>query len=90
MTGFLDLSIIWSSAKVKNDGSIPPLPLMSSWRSAKIIEHRDNFTFLPYPSSGILKNTTFWKLDLFPSIYEGVGDTYSVGSIRKSKPKSLT
>jgi hypothetical protein len=26
------------------------------------------------PSSGILKNTTFWKLDLFLSPGEGVGD----------------
>jgi hypothetical protein len=31
-----------------------------------------------------LKNTTFRKLDLFPSSGEGVGDTYSVGSVRKS------
>jgi hypothetical protein len=36
------------------------------------------------PSSSILKNTTFWKLDLFLSSGEGVGDTYSVGSTRKS------
>jgi hypothetical protein len=36
------------------------------------------------PSSDIqkLENTTFWKLDLFPSSGEG-GDTYAVGSIRK-------
>jgi hypothetical protein len=34
------------------------------------------------PSSGILKNTAFRKLDLFPSSGEGVGDTYSVGSVR--------
>jgi hypothetical protein len=30
-----------------------------------------------------LENTTFRKLDLFPSSGEG-GDTYSVGSLRKS------
>jgi hypothetical protein len=38
------------------------------------------------PSSGILENrkqTTFRKLDLFPSSGEG-GDTYSFGSFRKS------
>jgi hypothetical protein len=35
------------------------------------------------PSSVILKNTTFRKRDLFPSSGE-VGDTYSVGSLRKS------
>jgi hypothetical protein len=28
------------------------------------------------PSSGILRNTTFRKLDLFPSSSEGVGDTW--------------
>jgi hypothetical protein len=38
-----------------------------------------------FPSSGILENTTFRKLDLFPSSGEGGGeDTYSVGPIRKS------
>jgi hypothetical protein len=37
------------------------------------------------PSSGILENTTFRKLDLFPSSDEGGGeDTYSVGPLRKS------
>jgi hypothetical protein len=39
------------------------------------------------PSSGILKNTkehTISEKDLFPSSDDGVGDTYSVGSIRKS------
>jgi hypothetical protein len=37
------------------------------------------------PSSGILENTTFPKLDLFPSSSEGVGeDTYSVGPLRKT------
>jgi hypothetical protein len=35
-------------------------------------------------SSDILKNTTFPKLDLFPSSGDGVEDTYSVGSVRKS------
>jgi hypothetical protein len=40
----------------------------------------------PFPSSGILENTTFRKLDLFPSSDEGGGkDTYSVGSLRKSQ-----
>jgi hypothetical protein len=38
-----------------------------------------------FPSSGILENTTFRKLDLFPSSGEGVGeDTYPVGHLRKS------
>jgi hypothetical protein len=35
------------------------------------------------PSSGILKNTMFRKLDLFPSSGEGMQDTCSVGSARK-------
>jgi hypothetical protein len=43
----------------------------------------DYWVFGLCPISGIL-NTTFLKLDLFLSSGEGVGDTYSVGSIRKS------
>jgi hypothetical protein len=48
---------------------------------------QDYWVFGLCPSSGILKkqkNTTFRKLDLFPSSGEGAGDTYSVGPIRKS------
>jgi hypothetical protein len=44
---------------------------------------RDYWVFGLRPSSGILKNTTFRELDLFPSSGEGVGDTYSVGSDTK-------
>jgi hypothetical protein len=36
------------------------------------------------PSSDILKNTAFWKIDLFPSSGEDMEDVYSVGSFRKS------
>jgi hypothetical protein len=43
-----------------------------------------------FPSSGILENTTFQKLDLFPSSGEGGGeDTYSAGPLRKSKTQTL-
>jgi hypothetical protein len=31
----------------------------------------------------------FQKLDLFPSSGERMGDAYSIGSVRKSKPQSL-
>jgi hypothetical protein len=34
-------------------------------------------------SFAILKNTTFWKLDLLPSSIEMVGGTYSVGFVGK-------
>jgi hypothetical protein len=37
-----------------------------------------------HPSPSILKNTMFWKMDLYPSSGERVGHTYSVGSVRKS------
>jgi hypothetical protein len=37
------------------------------------------------PSFGIIKNTTFRKLDLFPSSDEGVGDAYSVLTNRGQK-----
>jgi hypothetical protein len=36
------------------------------------------------PPSDIPKNIMFWKLDLFPSTGEGVGDTYPVGSVKRS------
>jgi hypothetical protein len=44
------------------------------------------WVFVLCPSSGILKTrkyTIFRKLDLFPFSGEG-GDTYSVGSLRKT------
>jgi hypothetical protein len=34
----------------------------------------------------MLKHAAFWKLDLFPSSGEGMGETYFVGSIRKREP----
>jgi hypothetical protein len=41
--------------------------------------------FWTFPSSGILENTTFQKLDLFPSSGEDGGEyTYTVRSLRKS------
>jgi hypothetical protein len=44
-----------------------------------------------FPLSGILENTTFRKLDLFPSSGEGGGeDTYSVGPLRKSWSQSIS
>jgi hypothetical protein len=47
-------------------------------------QNSQNFSGL-FPSSGIPKNTTFRKLDLFPSSGEGGGeDTYSVGSLSDS------
>jgi hypothetical protein len=48
---------------------------------------RDYWNFGLYPSSGILKNiknTMFQKRDLFTTSGEGMGDTCSVGSVRKS------
>jgi hypothetical protein len=62
--------------------------------TAKIILQIINFLlkrnyrgFELWLSSSILKKknrrTVFWRLDLFPS-GEGAGDTYSVGSVRKS------
>jgi hypothetical protein len=37
-----------SSSDVKNGEAIPPLLHTSLWRRAQLIEHRDNFTCLPY------------------------------------------
>jgi hypothetical protein len=52
-----------------------------------VYDIQDYWVFGLCPSSSILKtqkNTTFRKLDLFPSSGEGTGDTYSVGPVRKS------
>jgi hypothetical protein len=48
-------------------------------------ETQNYWGFGRFPSSGILENTTFRKLDLFPSSGEGGGeDIYSVVPLRKS------
>jgi hypothetical protein len=52
--------------------------------TANNITRSESLGFGTFPSSGILENTTFRKLDLFPSSGEGGGeDTYSVGPYRK-------
>jgi hypothetical protein len=49
-----------------------------------VVQDSQNFSGL-FPSSCVPKNTTFRKLDLFPSSGEGGGeDTYSVGPLRES------
>jgi hypothetical protein len=50
----------------------------------KLIKRWDYWVLDVAHRSGIQNNTTFRKLDLFPSSGEGVGDTYSVGSVIKS------
>jgi hypothetical protein len=43
-----------------------------------------------YPSSGILKNTTFRKLDLFLSSYEGLGNTTVFGWLERANHNHWT
>jgi hypothetical protein len=50
----------------------------------KVYNSQDYWVFGLCPLSDIRKNTMFWELDPFPSSGEGLGDTYSVGSIKKS------
>jgi hypothetical protein len=52
----------------------------SFWRVVTMVNNTRNFWFSGlYPSSGIWRNTTFRKLDLFPSSGgRGEEDTYSV------------
>jgi hypothetical protein len=45
---------------------------------------RDYCGFGLCPSFGILKNTAFRKRALYPFSGEGVGDTYSVGSVGRT------
>jgi hypothetical protein len=54
-------------------------------RIRKVFFSQKYWVFGLFPSSGILENTTFRKLDLFPSSGEGgEEDTYSLGPLRKS------
>jgi hypothetical protein len=54
-----------------------------------VVQYSQNFSGL-FPSSCIPKNTTFRKLDLFPSSGDGGGeDTYSVGPLRERQSQSL-
>jgi hypothetical protein len=46
-----------------------------------MLQQRNHFSLL-------LRNTKFRKSDMLPSSGE-VGDTYCVGSVRKSKPQSM-
>jgi hypothetical protein len=52
-----------SSAEVKNGGAIPPLLHMSSWHSAQLIKHTDNFTSFTYS----LALTSWAKLSVYYS-----------------------
>jgi hypothetical protein len=55
------------------------------------VTHRITGFFGLFASSGLLENTTFRKLDLFPSSGEGgLEDTYSVGPLRETNPVSET
>jgi hypothetical protein len=50
-----------------------------------VYNSQNYWVFGLFPSSGILENTTFQKLDLFPSSGVGGGaDTYSVELLKKS------
>jgi hypothetical protein len=62
-----------SSAKVKNGGTISPLP-MSSWHRASLIKYRDNFTFFFYLVS--------WKLVSWFKSWNGWNTDTHTDSIR--------
>jgi hypothetical protein len=49
-----------------------------------VVQNSQNFSGL-FPSSGIPKNTTFWKLDLFPSSGEGGGEDTQLGPLETAK-----
>jgi hypothetical protein len=49
------------------------MPLCPSLHKTKIINPQDYWVFGLCPSSGVLKNTTFRKLDVFPTSGEGWG-----------------
>jgi hypothetical protein len=45
-----------ASAEVKKGEAIHQLPHMSSWHSAKLIKHRDNFTFIKMHIANTMKH----------------------------------
>jgi hypothetical protein len=73
-----------------SSSGIPTRNYSHGFRSSVVVGMgiiQDYWVFGLCPLSDILKtqkNTTFQKLDLFPSSGEGTGDTYSVGPVRKS------
>jgi hypothetical protein len=75
----------WTKNKKANFSVKQKLELDSEWFCRWCITHRITGFLDFFPLSGILGNTTFRKLDLFPSSGEGgAEDTYSVGPLRKS------
>lgn len=57
--------------------------LSDSFIISAIIGLWELLNFWTLSTSNILKITTFWKMDLFPALGDGMGSTYSVGSVRK-------
>jgi hypothetical protein len=60
-----------------------------SFSSEQFVFSQEYWVFELNPSSSILKNTIFWKLDLIPSSVEKVGDTHFAGSVRRGQSESL-
>jgi hypothetical protein len=73
------MSIWFVAEKFKQRG--PDRNLYADW----IILFKEQFSFRILNT----ENTTFWKLDVCLYSGVGVGDTYYVGSLRKSRPQSL-
>jgi hypothetical protein len=75
-SGICNIFVIRRSAGLNNNSG-----------QARLLENtvlRDYWLHGMCPSSSIQKNTMFRELHLFPSSGERLGDTYSVGCIRKS------
>jgi hypothetical protein len=51
-----------------------------------VCKARDYQVFELCPSSGILNNSIFWRLDLFPSLGQEVQDTLLSPSERPNRP----
>jgi hypothetical protein len=60
--------------------------ILYSFKQSEAVQRKDRLGIIEFsilcPLAGILKNTTFRKLDLFPSSGEKVGTISSVGSVR--------
>jgi hypothetical protein len=58
------MSLLMSSTEVKNGGVIPPFPHISSWHSAQLINHRNNFAYNSLTHTGYY---TYEKLFTLPT-----------------------
>jgi hypothetical protein len=77
-----------SSAEVKNDGAIHPLPHTSSWSIASLIKHKDNLPFL-CPLLYCLHKNTDWTSNHNLKLRTTVWQKKKIGFLYGTKSKTV-